>query len=191
MVAALAAAGRREEALALARRHNARAEAWAGPGAIGVQRHAAALAQGGPEGLALAQEAVERLAATELRLQHLAARASLGRLLRLERRAKASRVVLREVIDEAEAAGALRLARRARDELAATGARRLHMQLAGVGALTPAERRVADLAAAGRTNKEIAAELFLSVKTVETHLRSTFRKLDVARREQLAGALAP
>ena len=59
----------------------------------------------------------------------------------------------------------------------------------GLEALTPAERRVADLAAAGRSNREIAQILFVSEKTVETHLARVFRKLDVRSRRQLPDVL--
>lgn len=56
-------------------------------------------------------------------------------------------------------------------------------------ALTPSERRVATIAAAGRTNREIAQELFVSLKTVEMHLSRTFAKLDVSSRSELPAAL--
>ena len=59
----------------------------------------------------------------------------------------------------------------------------------GVEALTPSERRIAELAAAGRTNREIAGELFVTKATIETHLRSIFRKLDVRSRDQLSSQL--
>jgi DNA-binding CsgD family transcriptional regulator len=60
----------------------------------------------------------------------------------------------------------------------------------GLDALTPSERRIAELAAAGRTNREIGGELFVTKATVETHLRSVFRKLDVRSRDELAARLA-
>jgi DNA-binding CsgD family transcriptional regulator len=60
----------------------------------------------------------------------------------------------------------------------------------GVEALTASERRVAALAAGGRSNREIAGELFVTKATVETHLRSVFRKLDVRSRDQIADRLA-
>ena len=56
--------------------------------------------------------------------------------------------------------------------------------------LTPSERRVADLAAAGRTNRDIAQELFVTPKTVEVHLSNAYRKLGIRSRRELAGALA-
>jgi DNA-binding NarL/FixJ family response regulator len=59
-----------------------------------------------------------------------------------------------------------------------------------VESLTPSERRVADLAAAGRTNRDVAQELFVTPKTVEVHLSNAYRKLGIRSRRELAGALA-
>ena len=78
---------------------------------------------------------------------------------------------------------------RARTELAATGARPRGALLSGVEALTPSELRVARLAADGLTNREIAQQLFVTAKTVETHLRHAFQKLGVAKRTELAAEL--
>jgi DNA-binding CsgD family transcriptional regulator len=57
--------------------------------------------------------------------------------------------------------------------------------------LTSTERRVADLVAAGRTNAEVAAELFMSQRTVESHLSRIYRKLDIRSRTELSRALTP
>ena len=84
----------------------------------------------------------------------------------------------------------LRLARAAADELALTGERVRPLGARGRAALTPAERRVADLALAGHSNREIAAALVVSRKTVEFHLARCYRKLEVAGRDGLAAALA-
>jgi DNA-binding CsgD family transcriptional regulator len=62
--------------------------------------------------------------------------------------------------------------------------------LSGVESLTPSEVRVARLAAGGMGNREIAQELFVSVKTVETHLGSAYRKLDISSRSELPEALS-
>ena len=70
------------------------------------------------------------------------------------------------------------------------GARPRRRRLSGPEALTAGERRVVALAAGGRSNREIAAELFLSLKTVETHLSHAYAKLSVRRRGDLAAALA-
>ena len=92
-------------------------------------------------------------------------------------------------MDGAQARGANVLAQRARDELRAVGARPRRVALTGVDALTGAERRVADLAAEGLTNRQIARTLVVSLATVETHLRHVFQKLDIASREQLTDHL--
>jgi DNA-binding CsgD family transcriptional regulator len=76
------------------------------------------------------------------------------------------------------------------DELRLAGARPRRAYLHGPLALTPGEGRVAARAAAGATNREIAAELYISVKAVEFHLRNVYRKLGIGSRRELAGALA-
>jgi DNA-binding CsgD family transcriptional regulator len=77
------------------------------------------------------------------------------------------------------------LADRARAELLAAGARPRRTACSGWDALTPAERRVATLAAEGRGNREIAQQLFVTRRTVETHLTHVFQKLGVATRAEL------
>src|SRR6201999_4311365 len=87
--------------------------------------------------------------------------------------------------------GALVLERRARAELAAIGIRPRTTSRSGTEALTPSERRVAELAATGQTNREIAQTLFVTEKTVETHLGRAFRKLDISSRRHLPDVAAP
>ena len=76
--------------------------------------------------------------------------------------------------------GAERLVARAREELLAAGSRPRHLVRSGFAALTASERRVVRLAVDGRSNAEIAQALYLSIKTVETHLSSYYRKLDLS-----------
>jgi DNA-binding CsgD family transcriptional regulator len=85
--------------------------------------------------------------------------------------------------------GAAALVERAREELVATGARPRRALRTGVDALTPSELRVARLAADGMTNREIAATLFVTTRTVEIHLTHAYQKLDISSREQLPEAL--
>lgn len=108
---------------------------------------------------------------------------------RLGHRAQA-RQTLRRALDLASRSAARALARRAREELRAAGARPRRERLSGPEALTPGERRVSELAATGLTNREIAQQLFLSLRTVETHLTHAYRKLDIQSRAGLAGVLA-
>jgi DNA-binding CsgD family transcriptional regulator len=83
------------------------------------------------------------------------------------------------------------LERHARHELLATGARPRRSELRGAGSLTPAELRVAGLAAQDMSNREIAEALFVSLRTVETHLTHAYQKLEIGSRGMLAAALAP
>jgi DNA-binding CsgD family transcriptional regulator len=89
----------------------------------------------------------------------------------------------------AEQRGASKLADRAVAELVAAGGKPRARARRGVDALTPSERRVVDLAAQELSNRQIAQALFVTEKTVETHLLSAFRKLGVRSRTQLAGHL--
>ena len=99
---------------------------------------------------------------------------------------RAARTILRDAHDAAHACRASALCERARAELLLAGGRPRPAAGAGVDALTPAERRVADIAASGATNREIARRLYLSPKTVEMHLRSAYRKLELPGRGGLA-----
>ena len=74
-------------------------------------------------------------------------------------------------------------------ELEATGARRPNLRTSGADALTPSERRVARMAAGGQSNREIAQALFVTRKTVEVHLTSTYRKLGITSRAELSARL--
>ena len=98
---------------------------------------------------------------------------------------------MREGVHLAQRLGAAELAARGNEEIAATGARPRKLHAGGRDALTPSERRIAQLAAGARTNKEIAQELFVTVKTVELHLSNCYRKLDITSRNDLASALEP
>lgn len=108
-----------------------------------------------------------------------------GVVLRRANRKAEARAVLAEAASAFEAMDAAPWADRARDELARISGRR-----PGADPLTSAEERVAKMAAAGRTNREIAKELFLSIRTVESHLSHAYRKLGVRSRTELSSALA-
>ncbi|MGA8372419.1 MAG: LuxR C-terminal-related transcriptional regulator, partial [Acidimicrobiales bacterium] len=138
----------------------------------------AALAFGEPD-------TARRLSGEELEL----ARAFGALLRRSNQRAKA-RQLLRQAIDTAHHLGAEALALRAETELSASGARPRRVRLTGLEALTASERRIAELAAEGLTNREIAQTLFVTARTVEGHLTHVFYKLDVRARTALPAALA-
>ena len=160
------------------------------PVALGRALRVAGVLRGGDEGIGLLREAVDELESSEARLDHARALADLGSALRRAKHRVDSRDPLRQAIDLALRCGAIPLAEAAQEELRATGARPRRLVLSGVESLTARERQVARLAAQGLTNREIAQELFVSKKTVETHLGSVYRKLDVSSRESLAGLLA-
>jgi DNA-binding CsgD family transcriptional regulator len=96
---------------------------------------------------------------------------------------------LRGALDLADRIQAAPLAQRAEDELRLLGARPRRRRVSGADALTPAERRVAELATAGYSNPEIAQALFVSLRTVETHLTHSYAKLGIAGREQLPASM--
>jgi DNA-binding CsgD family transcriptional regulator len=172
-----------DEGLTLARR-------WGDPHTIGASLRVRGLAEGGEAGIGLLQEAVEVLAGSEARLEHVRALVDLGAALRRANQRTEARERLREGVDLALAIGALGLARRANEEIAASGARPRRVLRTGLDALTASERRVAQLAADGMSNKEIAQTLFVTIKTVEVHLSHAYRKLEISSRAQLGEALA-
>ena len=97
-----------------------------------------------------------------------------------------ARELLREALDIAHRAGAAPLAAHAETELRATGARPRRVVLTGLDSLTASERRIAELASQDLTNREIAQMLFITARTVEGHLTSVFRKLQLDSRSELA-----
>ncbi|MDQ2630693.1 MAG: helix-turn-helix transcriptional regulator, partial [Actinomycetota bacterium] len=113
----------------------------------------------------------------------------LGEALRREGRRADARTPLREALELARRCGAGRIAKRAHDELQASGETVRRYTPIGVESLTPSERRVAELAASGMTNRQIAQSLFVTVKTVEAHLSAAYDKLDIESRRQLPAAL--
>jgi DNA-binding CsgD family transcriptional regulator len=100
-----------------------------------------------------------------------------------------ARETLRGALATAHEAGASMLAGRARAELIAAGGRPRRSALKGIDALTPSELQVARLGAEGLSNRDIADDLFVSLKMVEQHLARTYAKLDIAGRGELASAL--
>jgi ATP/maltotriose-dependent transcriptional regulator MalT len=116
--------------------------------------------------------------------------ADLGACLRRAGRVSEAREPLRRALDLAEKTGGASLRDYAKRELVAAGVRPRRAALAGPDALTNAERQIAGLAAAGRSNKQIAQHLFVTTGTVETHLRHIFQKLDITSRTEIPAKLA-
>jgi DNA-binding CsgD family transcriptional regulator len=182
--------GERDEALPLAREEVELARAWGAPRALGAALRVAGLVEEGPRGLDLLEEAVQVLRDSPAKLEHAKARTELGAALRRANQRARARTELRQAVELATVCGATALAARAESELLATGARPRRIALSGVDSLTPSERRVAEMAAAGPTNREIAQALFITQRTVEVHLTSIYRKLRISSRSQLTAALA-
>jgi DNA-binding CsgD family transcriptional regulator len=148
------------------------------------------LVAGGTRGIELLERAVALGERYPPRLETTCAQLSLGSALRRAKKRAAAREPLRRAFEFAQANGAAALAQRAQGELAASGVRSVRMLMRGIDALTPSENRVAELAAQGKTTRQIADTLVVAPKTVEFHLRHIYRKLDVNSRSQLTKLLA-
>ncbi|MFF7726737.1 AAA family ATPase [Streptomyces sp. NPDC008001] len=185
-----AALGERETALALVDEELARARRWGGRRATGRALRVAGLLAKGLGGEEALQEAVEVLEDSSARLDLARALTDLGILMRKSSRLGEAREHLRRAQSLAEQCGAAVLAQTARQELLVAGARPRRSTEAGIDALTPTERRVALMAVAKFTNREIAAKLFVTQRTVELHLSRVYRKLAVQGRSGLAGYFA-
>jgi DNA-binding CsgD family transcriptional regulator len=172
---ALHGAGRNDEAAAYALEALDRAREWGAPPALGLALRTLGLVEGGASGEKLLRESVSVLEGSQARLEHAKSLVELGAALRRSNRRSDSRGYLREGLEQTE--------------LAATEARPRRLMVSGLESLTPSERRVAEMAAENMTNKDIAQALFVTPKTVEVHLSSVYRKLEIASRSQLPDAL--
>jgi DNA-binding CsgD family transcriptional regulator len=188
---ALAHLGRRDEAAALADDEVALAERFGAPIPLARALHARAVAEADDHArIDLCLRALNAVEGTTAVLDTVRIRLELGStLLRTGSRVRA-REALRPALADADAVGAVPLAKRARRELVATGMRPRRAAIEGAAALTPRQRQICSLAAAGRANRDIARALFLSVKTVETHLAAGYRKLGISSRAELSAALS-
>jgi DNA-binding CsgD family transcriptional regulator len=148
-----------------------------------------ALVTDGPATDELHREAVERLSRTKMAIHVARAQLTYGEWLRRNGRRTDARTQLRAAHTALAAMGAAGFAERARRELQATGEKvRKRTDPAGTE-LTPQEEQIAQLARDRRTNSEIGAQLFLSARTVEWHLRKIFDKLEITSRRELDAAL--
>ncbi len=132
------------------------------------------------------KEAVVLLAASPARLESARAEFGLGRALRRRGQVTTARPHLARAGELAARCGSAGLAQLAATELRIAGGRPRQRAVSGADALTPSERRVVEFAAAGRTNRAIAQELYVTPKTVEVHLSSAYRKLGITSRGELA-----
>jgi DNA-binding NarL/FixJ family response regulator len=182
------ALGAQDEARGLAEEDILRASAFGAPRALGVALRIAGIVQR-DAGLKRLTDAVDVLAGSQARLEHAWALFELGSAIRRAGHRANARQPLRAALDRADRCGATSLADRALQELHAAGARPRRERLSGVEALTPQERRVAQMAAGGMTNRAIAQSLFLTTRTIEMHLANAYHKLDVSARTELPRAL--
>ncbi|WP_354699734.1 hypothetical protein DSM112329_05459 [Paraconexibacter sp. AEG42_29] len=188
---ALSAAGEAAEALAEAQKWLAEERRFGVPARIAAALRI--LARVDPSrSIALLEEALAlHDSAGFMRLEHARAHIDLGVALRRAGRRTDARGALERGADLATACQAGPLAGRAREELVALGARPRKLAFSGVDSLTASERRIVDLVVAGHTNRQVAEELFVTIKTVEAHLGNAYRKLDVRSRADLRAILAP
>ena len=183
---ALLRLGERERARDVAQAELADVKAFGAPRALGVALRVAGLAQGGGKGIELLGDSVASLRNSPAVLERAHSLAELGAALRRDGCRSAAREPLAEALDLAARCGARPLAARVHEELKATGARPRREWRTGLQALSPRELRVVQLAAEGRTNREIAYQLYVTLKTIEGHLARAYTKLGIERRHELS-----
>ncbi len=166
----------RAQALGLAAEELELAEATGLARPVGVALRALGLLER-DDGVKYLRQSVELLARSPARLEHARSLVELGASLRRTNNRSQARDPLVAGLELAQACGAHRLSARAAQELQAAGGRRRRTTRQGREALTASELRVVRLAADGATNTEIAQQLFVSLKTVETHLTRAYAKL--------------
>ena len=187
---ALAKVGEKDDARRLAAEHLESAQATGLPRVLGTATRVAGVLAPRPQRLQLLQTAVGLLERSPARLDLARALVEWGAAIRRDGRALDARDPLRRGLELAHRAGAAPLAQQARDELVAAGGRPRRLVFTGIDALTASEIRVARLAAQGRTNRETAEMLFVTQRTVETHLGHVFQKLSIRSRDELPRELA-
>jgi DNA-binding CsgD family transcriptional regulator len=179
--------GRLDEATAALERLSERTAASGTEWALGIQARCRALIS---DDESLYQESIHRLAHSRAAVELARSRLLYGEWLRRENRRTDARELQRAAYESFSHMGAGVFAERARRELLATGETVRRITADTRDALTPQEIQVARLARDGHSNPEIGAQLFISPRTVEYHLRKVFRKLDVGSRRDLRAALA-
>jgi DNA-binding CsgD family transcriptional regulator len=188
---ALLALGNVRRASELAEAELADIRRFGGKRALGVALRIAGLARGGKEGLAALEESVAVLGESPAALERARSLVEWGAALRRAGRRHDARRPLSQGLDASARCGARPLIAYAREELRVAGARPRRDWTTGVEALTPSELRIVRLAREGRSNRQIAQDLYLSIKTVEGHLARAYDKLDITTRRELDRVLEP
>lgn len=185
--AALAAlgSGDHDRACALVTEALELAERFGSASGIGVALRAAGLVDGDERGLKQLMRSVEVLEGSPAMLERAHSQFELGRALRRANKPTDARARLEAAVDLAHACRAQPLVEHGLSELRTLGLRPRRPAVTGLDALTPAELRTVRMAADGKTNKEIAQAHFLAVRTVESHLTSAYRKLQIISRDGL------
>ena len=160
------------------------------PRPLGVALRAGGVVESGDEGVELLRESVDVLHTSQAQLERAKSLTELGAALRRANQRAEARTFLQHGLELARRCGATVLAERTLTELLASGARPRRLVRTGIDSLTPSERRVAQMATEGQTNREIAQALFVTPKTVETHLSHVYRKLGIQARSQLSRAMS-
>ena len=189
LIPVLRAMGDEDAARAVAAQAMQAATVAQSPRRLGGVLRVAGLLEGGDAGLELLRQAADTLATSPALLWRAEAFVDLGAALRRSGNAVSARPMLRDGMELAHRCGATPLADRAEEELRAAGGRPRRRAGVGAAALTASERRVAELAAVGASNKEIAQSLFVTLRTVELHLSNAYTKLEIRSRHELATAL--
>jgi DNA-binding CsgD family transcriptional regulator len=181
--------GRGAEAAYLAEQELIVARRFGAPRALGIALRTRGLILGGAEGLELLQEAASVTASSPARFEHARTLIALGATLRRRNDRRGAREVLREGLALARAHRAAPLIQQAEEELRLAGAHTTRGGMRDRDTLTPSEARIARMASQGMTNRDIAQALFVTTKTVETHLGHAYTKLGITSREELNAAM--
>ena len=189
LIEAASRSGRRERAVEALELLRESTHASGTPWAHGIEARSRALIAEDESAETLYREAIQHLAPTRLRVDLGRTHLLYGEWLRRQRRRLDARTELRTAHELFSEFGMEAFAERARIELEATGEHARKRTVDTLRELTPQEAQISRLAAQGHSNREIAAQLFISPSTVEYHLRKVFRKLDVKSRTQLANSL--
>jgi DNA-binding CsgD family transcriptional regulator len=189
LIEAAVRTGASERAAGALRRLSEATSAAATDWALGIQARSRALLSDGETAERLYLEAIQRLGRTQIRAELARARLLYGEWLRRRNRRADAREELRAAYEMLAGTGAEGFAERARRELLATGGTVRKRTIDTADELTAQETEIARLAGYGHTNPEISAQLFISPRTVEWHLRKVFTKLGISSRKELRQAL--